>query len=178
MYNNSNSSYVSSKYTLKNLILYLLSWKNKLKQLSWPTLFWLRWNSLDFSHICSLHDFTFLPLLQISKASVKNWQSKLQTRYGWFKKENCKNIIFDVSFLSFLLNLTCSPPGSLQAVHGSKQDHRSDHGGALRRPPRWNPENPHPQLKVHGVDRRAGDARSYACREGEENCLWLKSLGV
>ena len=45
--------------------------------------------------------FLFLAItissLQISKASVKNWQSKLQTRYGWFKKENCKNIIFDVS---------------------------------------------------------------------------------
>ena len=38
--------------------------------------------------------------MQISKASVKNWQSKLQTRYGWFKKENCKNIIFDVSILT------------------------------------------------------------------------------
>ena len=37
-------------------------------------------------------------LFQISKTSVKNWQSKLQTRYGWFKGDNCKNIIFDVSF--------------------------------------------------------------------------------
>ena len=54
-----------------------------------------------FLTFSQLQFFLFLAItissLQISKASVKNWQSKLQTRYGWFKKENCKNIIFDVS---------------------------------------------------------------------------------
>ena len=54
-----------------------------------------------FAFFTFLHSPAQLAILllsfQISKASVKNWQSKLQTRYGWFKKENCKNIIFDVS---------------------------------------------------------------------------------
>ena len=25
------------------------------------------------------------------------WQEKLRTRYGWFKSDSCKHIIFDVS---------------------------------------------------------------------------------
>ena len=36
-------------------------------------------------------------LLEISKSSVVRWQEKLKTKYGWFKTENCKNIIFEVS---------------------------------------------------------------------------------
>ena len=36
-------------------------------------------------------------LLEISKSSVVRWQEKLKSKYGWFKTENCKNIIFEVS---------------------------------------------------------------------------------
>ena len=36
-------------------------------------------------------------LIEISKTSVVKWHEKLKTRYGWFKTDNCKNIIFDVS---------------------------------------------------------------------------------
>ena len=36
-------------------------------------------------------------LIEISKTAVSKWQEKLKTRYGWFKSDNCKNIIFDVS---------------------------------------------------------------------------------
>ena len=36
-------------------------------------------------------------LIEISKTAVPKWQEKLKTRYGWFKTDNCKNIIFDVS---------------------------------------------------------------------------------
>ena len=36
-------------------------------------------------------------LLEISKSSVGRWQEKLKSKYGWFKTENCKNIIFEVS---------------------------------------------------------------------------------
>ena len=36
-------------------------------------------------------------LIEISKTAVPRWQEKLKTRYGWFKSNNCKNIIFDVS---------------------------------------------------------------------------------
>ena len=39
-------------------------------------------------------------LIEISKTAVVKWQEKLRTRYGWFKTNNCKNIIFDVSILS------------------------------------------------------------------------------
>ena len=35
-------------------------------------------------------------LLEISRSSVVKWQGKLQTKYGWFKTDNCKNIIFEV----------------------------------------------------------------------------------
>ena len=60
-----------------------------------------------FAFFTFLHSPAQLAILllsfQISKASVKNWQSKLQTRYGWFKKENCKNIIFDVSIPTFII---------------------------------------------------------------------------
>ena len=57
-----------------------------------------------FTFLHSPAQFAILLLsFQISKASVKNWQSKLQTRYGWFKKENCKNIIFDVSNPTFII---------------------------------------------------------------------------
>ena len=35
-------------------------------------------------------------LLEISRSSVVKWQGKLQTKYGWFKADNCKNIIFEV----------------------------------------------------------------------------------
>ena len=36
-------------------------------------------------------------LLEISKSSVVRWQEKLKSKYGWFKTEKCKNIIFEVS---------------------------------------------------------------------------------
>ena len=36
-------------------------------------------------------------LIEISKTAVTNWQEKLKTRYGWFKSDNCKHIIFDVN---------------------------------------------------------------------------------
>ena len=36
-------------------------------------------------------------LIEISKTAVVKWQEKLKTRYGWFKTNNCKSIIFDVS---------------------------------------------------------------------------------
>ena len=39
-------------------------------------------------------------LLEISRSSVVKWQGKLQTKYGWFKTDNCKNIIFEVRSLS------------------------------------------------------------------------------
>ena len=35
-------------------------------------------------------------LLEISKSSVVSWREKLKTKYGWFKTDNCKNIIFEV----------------------------------------------------------------------------------
>ena len=35
-------------------------------------------------------------LIEISKSSVTAWHEKLHNRYGWFKSENCKNIIFEV----------------------------------------------------------------------------------
>ena len=35
-------------------------------------------------------------LIEISKTAVVKWHEKLKTRYGWFKTNNCKNIIFDV----------------------------------------------------------------------------------
>ena len=38
-------------------------------------------------------------LIEISKSSVSRWHEKLQNRYGWFKSENCKNIIFEVSIV-------------------------------------------------------------------------------
>lgn len=40
-------------------------------------------------------------LIEVSKTSVTKWHEKLKTRYGWFKTDNCKNIIFDVSFVYF-----------------------------------------------------------------------------
>ena len=55
-------------------------------------------------------------LFQISKTSVKNWQSKLQTRYGWFKGDNCKNIIFDVSLKA--QEQIGWGGGGLEKVHG------------------------------------------------------------
>ena len=36
-------------------------------------------------------------LIEISKTAVPKWQEKLKTRYGWFKSDNCKHLIFDVS---------------------------------------------------------------------------------
>ena len=36
-------------------------------------------------------------LIEISKTAVSKWQEKLKTRYGWFKSDNCKHLIFDVS---------------------------------------------------------------------------------
>ena len=96
-----HTSYPTNVLNLKIILTlsYFFSWMNKLRQLSWRILYWLRWNSLHSSHfsIFAQQLAILLLLFQISKASVKNWQSKLQTRYGWFKKENCKNIIFDVS---------------------------------------------------------------------------------
>ena len=131
-----------------------------------------------FAFFTFVHSTAKLLLLQISKASVKNWQSKLQTRYGWFKTENCKNIIFDVSILtsefSFrdpttdidslkAIYISCdSIAGALQAVHGSEQEHGEHHSGALRGSTRRHPKDPHPELKVHGMDCRAGDACSHA----------------
>jgi len=66
-------------------------------------------------------------LIEISKASVKNWQSKLQTRYGWFKKENCKNIIFDGPYKQYMGrskntgNITVvlyeDPPDAIPKIH-------------------------------------------------------------
>jgi len=66
-------------------------------------------------------------LIEISKASVKNWQSKLQTRYGWFKKENCKNIIFDGPYKQYMGrskntgNITVvlyeDPPDGIPKIH-------------------------------------------------------------
>ena len=41
-------------------------------------------------------------LIEISKTAVVKWQEKLKTRYGWFKTNNCKNIIFDVSIFVFI----------------------------------------------------------------------------
>ena len=43
-------------------------------------------------------------LIEISKTAVVKWQEKLKTRYGWFKTNNCKNIIFDVSNFWFHSN--------------------------------------------------------------------------
>ena len=44
-------------------------------------------------------------LIEISKTAVAKWQEKLKTRYGWFKTNNCKNIIFDVSIFCFHSNI-------------------------------------------------------------------------
>jgi len=41
-------------------------------------------------------------LIEISKTSVKEWQSKLQTRYGWSKSDSCKNIIFDGPYKQYM----------------------------------------------------------------------------
>ena len=37
-------------------------------------------------------------LIEISAGAVKSWRERLQTRYGWFKSDNCKNLIFEVTF--------------------------------------------------------------------------------
>ena len=64
-----------------------------------------------FSLYCETHKKVFLQLeqqveaeelsnsilIEISRSSVSKWQEKLNTRYGWNKTENCKNIIFEVS---------------------------------------------------------------------------------
>ena len=58
-------------------------------------------------------------LIEISKTAVVKWQEKLKTRYGWFKTNNCKNIIFDVSIFVFIRILMLFWPGPLQTVHGT-----------------------------------------------------------
>ena len=37
-------------------------------------------------------------LIEISAGAVKSWRERLQTRYGWFKSDNCKNLIFEVIY--------------------------------------------------------------------------------
>ena len=36
-------------------------------------------------------------LIEISRTAVPRWQERLRARYGWFKADNCRNILFDVS---------------------------------------------------------------------------------
>ena len=101
------ATHIMTPHTIhyKNLILYLLSWKNKLKQLSWPTQFWLRWNSLDFSHIWSLHDLTFFTSVADFKGfrqelAVKATNSLWMVQEGKLQEHNfwCKCFIFSIKF--------------------------------------------------------------------------------
>jgi len=41
-------------------------------------------------------------LIEVSKTSVTKWHEKLKTRYGWFKTDNCKNIIFDGPYKQYM----------------------------------------------------------------------------
>jgi len=66
-------------------------------------------------------------LLEISRSSVVRWQEKLQTKYGWFKTDNCKNIIFEGPFKQYMgrsintgkitIVLYEDPPDSVPKIH-------------------------------------------------------------
>lgn len=66
-------------------------------------------------------------LIEISKTAISKWQEKLKTRYGWFKTDNCKNIIFDGPYKQYMGrskmtgNLTIvlyeDPPDTIPKIH-------------------------------------------------------------
>jgi len=66
-------------------------------------------------------------LIEISKTSVTKWHEKLNNRYGWFKSENCKNIIFEGPYKQYMGrsintgNLTVvlyeDPPDAIPKIH-------------------------------------------------------------
>jgi len=66
-------------------------------------------------------------LIEISKTSVVKWHEKLKTRYGWFKTDNCKNIIFDGPYKQYMGrskntgNITVvlyeDPPDQIPKIH-------------------------------------------------------------
>jgi len=66
-------------------------------------------------------------LIEVSKTSVVKWHEKLKTRYGWFKTDNCKNIIFDGPFKQYMGrskntgNITVvlyeDPPDTIPKIH-------------------------------------------------------------
>jgi len=66
-------------------------------------------------------------LIEISKSSVTAWHEKLHNRYGWFKSENCKNIIFEGPYKQYMGrsintgNLTIvlyeDPPDAIPKIH-------------------------------------------------------------
>jgi len=66
-------------------------------------------------------------LIEISKTSVARWHEKLKTRYGWFKSDSCKNIIFDGPYKQYMGrskntgNLTVvlyeDPPDQIPKIH-------------------------------------------------------------
>ena len=70
-----HSSYPTNVLNLKIILTlsYFFSWMNKLKQLSWRTLYWLRWNSLDFSHSLTQHSIISLTFL----ADFKGFRQEL-----------------------------------------------------------------------------------------------------
>jgi len=66
-------------------------------------------------------------LIEVSKTSVTNWHEKLKKRYGWFKTDNCKNIIFDGPYKQYMGrskntgNITVvlyeDPPDQIPKIH-------------------------------------------------------------
>jgi len=66
-------------------------------------------------------------LIEVAPTSVGKWQDKLQKRYGWFKKDNCRNIIFDGPYRQYMGrskntgNLTVvlyeDPPDGIPKIH-------------------------------------------------------------
>eukprot|EP00092_Neocalanus_flemingeri_P075995 GFUD01094224.1.p1 GENE.GFUD01094224.1~~GFUD01094224.1.p1 ORF type:complete len:743 (-),score=222.03 GFUD01094224.1:579-2807(-) len=66
-------------------------------------------------------------LIEVSKTSVQKWHEKLKTRYGWFKTDNCKSIIFDGPYKQYMGrskntgNITVvlyeDPPDQIPKIH-------------------------------------------------------------
>ena len=136
------------------------------------------------SKITFVADFESFRQKLAVKASDPIWmvqERKLQEHYLRCKYSHVK-VLFKRShnrLQHFEVYISFDPiAGPIQAVHGSEQEHGEHHGGALRGSTRWHPQDPHPELKVHGMDCRTGDARSHARWKGEEQLTGNENVSL